>query len=379
MRMNKKIKYGNNKKIHILHAVPGLGPGGMELAMARVIRGLTGEDMRHSIVCLKGEPEIAGQLPRETEIHCFHARPNEPQLPFRLAGLIRKIRPSVIHARNWGAWPDMAVGRLLVWPIVPFIYSFHGLGKAYYMPWRRRLASYFLSRITTCLCTVSEQSKQLMTARWGWPEHRVQVIPNGVDTSLFYPSQAPPQNSRLVIGTVGNLRPVKNHALLIRSCSELLRRGIDLELRIAGEGEERENLLRLANSMQFNANLKLCGHIQNIPDFLRELDIFILCSDSEQHPNALCEAMACGIPCIATRVGCAEEILENGTCGHLISPGDQKSLTDAINDLMKNPDRKNTFCSDGCRRIREQYSLERMLASYAQMYRTLAASTGDPR
>ncbi len=73
--------------IHVLHVVPGLGPGGMELAMAQVIRGLSGPDMRHSVACLKGEPEIADRLPPGTAIHCFDARPNEPQLPWRLAKL----------------------------------------------------------------------------------------------------------------------------------------------------------------------------------------------------------------------------------------------------------------------------------------------------
>ena len=126
---------------HVLHVVPGLGPGGMELAMGRVIGRLTGNGMRHSVACLKGDAEIAARLPAETDIHCLHSRPNEPQLPARLGRLVRRVRPTVIHARNWGAWPDMAVGRLLAWPIVPMIFSFHGFGKAGYMPLRRRLAS----------------------------------------------------------------------------------------------------------------------------------------------------------------------------------------------------------------------------------------------
>jgi len=114
------MKEDSAASVHVLHVVPGLGPGGMELAMGRVISLLTGDGMRHSIACLEGQPRIAGRLPSETGIHCFHSRPNEPQLPARLGQLVREIRPTVIHARNWGAWPDMAVGRLLAWPIVPW-------------------------------------------------------------------------------------------------------------------------------------------------------------------------------------------------------------------------------------------------------------------
>ena len=101
----------------------------MELAMARVISALTGDGITHSIACLKGGPDISDRLPKATRIYCFNARPNEPQLPFRLGRLIRKIRPDVIHARNWGAWPDVAVGRFLAYPCPPLNFQFSRVGK----------------------------------------------------------------------------------------------------------------------------------------------------------------------------------------------------------------------------------------------------------
>jgi len=300
------MAYKSPGHIHVLHVVPGLIPGGMELVMARVISGLSDKGMEHSVACLKGEPQIASRLPGETEIHCLHSRPNEPQLPARLARLIRRIRPTVIHARNWGAWPDVAVGRLLAPPIVPLIFSFHGLGQAGYMPLRRRLASRALVRLTTCLFTLSEQSKRMLVTHWGWPEKRVNIIPNGVDTDRFRPAPAPRETDRFVVGTVGNLRPVKNHALLIRACAAAGRSGVDLELRIAGEGAEGTRLLALAESLGFADRLRLVGRIEEVPGFLNHLDLFVLSSDSEQHPNALNEAMACGLASVATRVGCAD-------------------------------------------------------------------------
>jgi len=367
------------KKIHVLHVVPGLGPGGMELALARVVKGLTNEAMRHSIICLKGQAEIADCLPGETEIHCLYSRPNEPQLPFRLSRIIRQIRPTVIHARNWGAWPDIAAARIFTWPIVPFILSFHGLGEANYMPLRRRLASGILARLATYLFTVSEESKQLLISKWGWPKDKVQVIPNGVDTRLFQPLELPRDTTRIVIGSVGNLRPVKNHALLLAACSELARRGFDLELRIAGQGPQRNSLLALAQSLGFSQRLKLPGFIEQVPDFLRHLDIFVLSSDSEQHNNALNEAMACGVPSIATSVGSAPEVLDNGRYGLLVQPGNEKDLTDAILAMIKNPELQNQFSLEGRKRICQNYSLEHMLAAYEEMYRRLSSGKGNDR
>jgi len=366
------MKYTPAKQIHVLHVVPGLRAGGMELALARVIAALSSDSMRHSIVCLKGDAEIADRLPIKTEVYCLHSRPNELRLPARLADLVRRIRPTVIHARNWGAWPDMAVARLLVWPIMPFVFSFHGLGEAGYMPLRRRLASHILARITTCLFTVSEPSKRLMVSKWGWPQAKVNVIPNGVNTELFRPANLPRNKERFVVGTVGILKPVKNHALLVRACDKLVRRGINLKLRIAGDGQERCKLIALARSLDFEDHLELYGHVENIPEFLGNLDVFVLCSDSEQHPNALIEAMACGLPCIGTRVGGVEDIVDTGRCGLVIDPKDESGLTEAILSLLRNPALRNKLSLAARKRICDSYSMERMRAAYDQMYRCLS-------
>ena len=361
--MNCKIRFNT----HVLHVVPGLMPGGMELGMANVISGLSGNGMRHSIVCLKGEPQIAERLPESAEIHCLHSYPNELKLPGRLARLIRQVRPSVIHARNWGAWPEVSVGRFLTWP-APLILSFHGLGQAGYMPLRRRAASWALARMATGLFTVSNQSRELMTTRWGWPQGKTQVISNGVDTDRFHPARHVHDRKRVVIGTVGNLRPVKNHALLIQACGDLVRRGVELEVRIAGEGELRANTIALAASLGLADRLKLLGRVNDVPAFLQDLDLFVLTSDSEQHPNALNEAMACGLPCVSTRVGCVDELLEEGRCGKIVPPGDRDQLTATIDQLISDPASRLNYGSAARDQACQHYSLKKMLAAYDSLY-----------
>ncbi len=358
---------------HVLHVVPGLLPGGMELAMARVISGLNSGRMRHSIACLKEDPQIADRLPAATDIHCMHSKPNELQLPVRLARLIRRVRPTVIHARNWGAWPDTAVGRLLGGPRISLVLSFHGLGKADYMPRRRRAASWILARMATGLFAVSNQSKELMVAKWGWPERKVEVLPNGVDTDRFLPGKRCERRERTVVGTVGNLRTVKNHPLLIRACGELVRRGLDIEIRIAGEGEQHETLTALAKSEGLGDRLKLFGRVEDVPGFLQQLDIFVLSSDSEQHPNCLNEAMACGLPCVATRVGCVEEMFDEGRCGTIVTPGDHDQMVAAIDELIVNPARRQPLGSAAREHACEHYSMSTMLAAYDSLYTRLSS------
>jgi len=342
------------------------------LSLARVINELSGADMRHSIACLKGEAEIDDCLPQGTEIYCFHSSPNDLQLPFRLAKLIRRVRPNVIHARNWGAWGDVALARYATRPPIPLIFSFHGVGEAGYMPLRRRLASRVLVRLSTCLFTVSENTRQMLVTRWGWPEQNVLVIPNGVDTQRFKPAERNSRHSRVVVGNVGSLRRVKNQALLIRACARLAAAGIELELRIAGEGPERSKLLRIAESMNFTEQLTLCGYVNDVPDFLRDLDIFVLSSDSEAHPNALLEAMACGIPSVGTRVGSVAEVLDEGRYGQIVEPGHVEDMTQAIRMLIHNTDLQRELRSTGRQRVCDTYSMECMAAAYTELYERIS-------
>jgi glycosyltransferase involved in cell wall biosynthesis len=355
------------EKVHVLHVVPGLGPGGMEIAMAQVISALSSVSFYHSIACLEGEPEIEKLLPANSEIFCFHKMPNDLNLPFRLARFIQKTKPDVIHARNWGAWPDTALGRLLAIPPRPFIYSFHGLGVAGYMPWRRRMASKILVHATTCLFTLSHQSRDMLVKYWGWPKNRTEIIPNGVDTNRFHPLTKT-HNNRIVVGSVGNLRTVKNHALILEAVAQLVKKGIDLDVRIAGEGDQREPLNHLAQSVGLTDHLKLPGRIEDIPSFLNGLDIFVLSSDSEQHPNALNEAMACGVPSIATNVGCVEDLLDSGHCGIIIPPGDVKALEGAIRELVSNESLRKKYAKAGLQQVRANYSLDVMVERYRELY-----------
>jgi len=355
-------------EVHVLHVVPGLLPGGMEFTLCRIIRGTAGEGLRHSVACLKGEAEIGAEIAGAASICCMHATPNEPLLFWRLRKLIKQVRPDVIHALNWGAWPDTALARMTLLPPTPLIFTFHGLGRAGRMPLRRRLAFRILPLFTTVLTTVSEGSKRMMVADYGWPGRRVEVIPNGIDSTRFRPPEGPRAGGRLVIGTVGNLRPVKNHAVLVRAAAELAAQGIDLELRVAGEGPRRKALEELAESLKFSGRLRLLGFVEDVGEFLHGLDIFVLPSDSEQHPICLLEAMASALPCVASDVGGVGEMLDGGRCGKLVPPGQPRPLARAIAELASSDPLRRSIGLAARQRVRECYNLQRMCDSYRQLY-----------
>jgi len=383
------MTYGH--PIHVLHVVPGLTPGGLELAMARVIRGLGGPQMQHSVVCLKGEPVIRDRFDPSVPIYCMHTGSNDPRLPLQLRQLVQQVRPTVIHARNWSAWPDIALARLLLWHKVPLIISFHGFDSAAAMPLRRRIATRLIAATATRVFTVTEASRRLMVEHIGLPDDRVEVIPNGVDVERFKPGQPRAAQRRIVVGTVGSLSPVKNHALLVRACALANQAGTEVELRIAGEGTERAALTELIHSLNLEGRAHLPGHQRDVPAFLNSLDIFVLPSDSEAHPNALLEAMACGLPCIGTHVGGLPEVLGFGQCGRLVERGDADGLSRAIIELASDPGARKTLGRAARTRVLEQYSMDHMLRAYNLLYRepgvvrhlppdnTKAASAQKPR
>ena len=340
--------------------------------MARVIGELGKRGMQHSIVCLKGEAAIRDRFGDVVRIHCMNAGVNDLSLPWRLRKLIREIRPTVIHARNWGAWPDVALARLLFWPPIPLVFSFHGLDRAGQMPLRRRLAFRVLAGITTRVFTVSEGAKRYLVDEVGLSASRIQVIPNGVDAKRFSPGPPRTRGGRLVLGTVGSLTPVKNQALLIRSCAALASHGVDWELRLAGKGPWEARLRQLAAHLGVAEQVRFHGAVEEVPAFLRDLDLFALPSDTEAHPNALLEAMACGLPCVASGVGGVPEVLAKGQCGIIVAPGEQAALTHQIVRLARDGELARRLGIAARERVRREYSLERMLQAYERLYREVA-------
>ena len=348
----------------------------MEMALSRIVNGLSAEGFVHTIVVLKGEAIIRAQFDPSVAIHCLHATARDVSLPFRLRRLIRSARPSAIHVRNLPAWPEIALARWTVLPLVPLIFSFHGLAEARPLPGRWRLMARALARASSFVFTVSEGSKRFLVDQVGLRAGHVAVIANGVDTTRFHAASVPATGPGLRIGTLGSLSAVKNQALLIRACKRLVDDGVDLSLDIAGEGPLRADLERLIASLGLGQRVRLPGHLADTPAFLRALDVFVLPSDSEAHPNALSEAMACGVPCIASRVGGVPEIVDQGRAGLIFEPGDEDGLVERLKTLAASAERRRTFGAAALQRTRDCYSMDVMMRNYRALYLRLS---GDPR
>jgi len=361
----------NRGNLHVLHVLPQLGPGGIELALAQLSACPPLDTMRHTIVAMRGENLIADRLREDIDVHLLRARPNEMAAAWRLRRLVQHLGPGVVHARNWGSWDVAVLARAATTRRTPLIYSFHGQSEDRW-PWRRRAIARVLARFTSNIFTVTQHNRLALAQDLGMPVEAIGVIPNGVDTQRFRPTVhagGPP-----VVGTVGNLTSVKNHELLVRAFAAMQQQAptLDAHLRIAGEGPLRGPLERLIVQLGLEEHCQLVGRIHDVPGFLAELDMFVLPSRSEAHPNALLEAMASGLPCLATKVGGVGEVLDGGCCGRLVPPGNVDALATGMLDLLQDHTARCQLGRLARTRAYRFYSLTSMAQAYAELYEQAA-------
>ncbi|MCK6544576.1 glycosyltransferase [Myxococcota bacterium] len=353
--------------VHVLHVVCTLTrEGGMEGVLRRVVVGLGARGVRHSVLLVSSEPPT---LELAAPIHPVVPHRRDPRTALAILGHLEALRPTVVHVRNSGAWLDAIVARALSRPRRPLVWSFHGVDTLGALPWSRRLALRAAERVTSRVFAVSEASRRDLAALAGISPSRIEVIANGVDTEHFSPRREPRSREAFVFGTLGRLEPIKNHALLVDAFAELVARGHGVELWIGGTGSRRASLEARVAEHGIDDRVRFAGHVHDTARFLRELDAFVLTSDGEGHPNALLEALACGLPAIATSVGGVHEVLDGGRAGILVPPGARGPLVGAMTTLAASRELQRTLGERARARVVDGYGLERMLDAYEALYR----------
>ncbi len=293
-----------------------------------------------------------------------------------LVKLIRARGVAVLHTHEFFM---NTLGLMASWLTgVPLVATVHG--RNYYSDRaRRRIAYRLVGRFAGRLVTVSEANKRFLTECVGIPPRRVQVIPNGVPLD-DRPSPATLSALREslglnqlspVIGTVGSLYPVKGHRYLIDAAPSVLRRFPQAVFLIVGQGGLREELEAHAARLGIAAHLRFLGHREDVHELLSIYDIFVLPSLSEGMPLALLEAMAAGLPAVASQVGGVTEVLVDRKTGLLVPPGDSRALADAIITLLGDPPLVKQLGEAARQEAATRFSLAGMARAYEGIYTEL--------
>lgn len=342
-------------------------PGGTERQMTELIRRLDDARFRVHVVCLRKE---GGWLPKVTSraasvvefrISGFARLATALQI-WRFAQWCRRERIAVLHTCDFYSNIFGLVGGALA--RVPVrIGSRRELNpdKTEGQIRLQRLAYRFASRVVA-----NSPAAAAILRTEGVPSSAVVMIPNGVDASA-YPEKTDRSDVRTVI-TVANLRPEKNHETLIAAAAQLASSCPNLRYQIVGDGSRRAALEKLAAKHGVEQIVEFLGHREDVPALLAAADIFVLPSRSEAFPNGAIEAMAAGLPVVASAVGGLLDLVETGRTGILVPPSDPEPLAVAIRSLYEDPQRAREMGREARREVRAQYSFDRMVAAFDDLY-----------
>ena len=197
-------------------------------------------------------------------------------------------------------------------------------------------------------------------------DRAIAIIANGLDLSAYAVRARGSRPRRIV--TVANLRAEKAHETLIDAAPWLLETYPDAEFSFVGAGARLTELRRHAERSGVAAHVQFLGHRDDVPALLAESDIFALTSRSEAFPNSVIEAMAAGLPVVATNVGGVSELVEHGRSGLLVPPDDPRAVAAALRELMAKPERAAALGEAARRTVEARFSFDRMVRSFGELY-----------
>ncbi len=369
----------------IAHVIRSLEIGGLENGVVNLVNATAG-DFRHVIVCLSTDGALRERLRPDVDVYTIGKQPGiDPRAFGRLVALLRRLRPAAVHSRNWAAFDAIPAARLAGVPVV--IHGEHGRdirdpeGRN---PRRNRLRR-AMSPLVSRFVTVSHDLRNWLVEIVRIPPKKIQTIHNGVDVDRFGHADRSEARARLqlgsdalAIGTVGRLDPVKDYATLVQAFARIAPTHPTAALLLVGDGPCREELAGLVSRLQLSGRVHLLGERHDVPGILAALDVFVLSSIAEGIANTILEAMATGLPVIATRVGGNPELVDDGVTGQLVPSRSATDLAAAIARYLDDPHCRSLHGAASRDRVVSHFSLGRMSVEYSHLYAALVGRLGAP-
>ncbi|GGD69050.1 TIGR03088 family PEP-CTERM/XrtA system glycosyltransferase [Lacimicrobium alkaliphilum] len=372
---------------HIAHVLFRFDTGGLENGVVNLVNQLPEQGYRHSIITQKGlNPEFAKRVTaNNVDYHDLNkADGNDFGMYLRLNRLLKRLRPDILHTRNLATLECQVVGW---WRRIPLrIHGEHGwdvsdIGGTNTKYQRlRRMIKPFVNQYVA----LSGEARDYLIQKVKVPEQRIHPICNGVDMNRFVNPPAPvspfPEAQfpplAVVFGTVGRLAEVKDQATLIDAFGLLCARfpQHSLRLLLVGDGPMREMLEQRAKEKNVEDKIWFAGDRADVPALMSKMQVFVLPSLAEGISNTFLEAMACGLPVIATRVGGNPDLmLPAHRHSHLIEVRDSQSLMQAMSRYLDKPEAIAEDSEQVRKHCQSHFSLANMVAKYHQLYQSQTA------
>lgn len=346
--------------------------GGAETLLVNLIRRLDRDRFIPEVCCLKYPGPLGEVISKEVAFfsHLLRHKYDLKVLP-KLTRLLKQRKIDAVV--TVGAGDRMFWGRLAAKAAgVPVILTaLHSTGWPDVVNRLNRM----LTPITDGFIGVAQEHGRYLREVERFPAHKVFVIPNGVDVQRFQPGPADPKlraefgldASNPVAGIVAALRPEKNHEQFLRAAAKVRAELPAARFLIVGDGETRPALEQLCQELGLTEAVIFAGTRSDVPELLSLMDVVVLTSHMEANPVTILEAMACGKPFVAPRVGSIPETIVEGETGYLTTPGSDEETAARLLDILRSPERAAAMGQAARRRVVDHYSLECMVNGYQDL------------
>ncbi len=373
----------------VAHILYRLDVGGLENGVVNLVNTIPAESYRHAIISLTEYTEFRFRIRRQdVQYYALHKRPGKDLgAYFRLWRLLRHLRPQIVHTRNLPAL-DFQLPAALA-GVRGRIHGEHGRDMIDLdgSNWKYNMLRRAMRPLVRRYIPLSRDLEDWLHQTIGVPSEKIARIYNGVDTGLFRPApeRMPLAGATfsvpgtLIVGSVGRMQTVKDHLTLVRAFLHLLKTvpGAREKLRLVliGDGPLRSPVADMLAAEGANDLAWLAGSRDDVPQLLRGLDVFVLPSLAEGISNTILEAMASGLPVIATRVGGNPELVVEGVTGMLIPAGDPEALAASVAVYLHDPALARRHGRAARERVEREYSLDAMVKRYIAVYDDVLAET----
>lgn len=364
--------------MEIVHFVENLDRGGLERTVVDLIASQREAGHQCRVICLFKLGLLAKELLASgVRVEACGKRPGLDLRALRRArALIRQSPDAVLHTHNAMAHYYAVIASMGL-PLKCRINTRHGMGgraRSGRQEWLYRQSM----RFTDYAVAVCEAARARFAAEGVSPQRGLLSVPNGIRLERFKPADAAgrqalatelgwPQGSR-IIGTVGRLQPVKDHALLLRAFAKVRMQVPEAVLAIVGDGPLRGALEAQAEQAGLSDAVRFLGDRHDVPRLLTGMDVFALSSASEGYSIALLEACAAGLPIVATDVGGNREIVRDGINGRLVPAADVAALATALIALLRGGDEAGRMGRAGQAWAQAEASFRTMAERYHGLY-----------
>jgi len=373
----------NAGKPLIAHVLFRLGTGGLENGVVNLINHLPDDQFRHAVICMTDYTDFRKRITNnDVQVYCLNKKPGKDFAVYlRLWRLLRTIKPDILHTRNLSALEAQLSGLLA--GVKHRIHGEHGRdiddvdGTNPRYVFLRKLFRPLVHRYVP----MSKDLENWLIKQIQVPPHKITQLYNGVDLNRFKlgsekPLDLLPPSFRSpelkFIGTVGRLDPVKDQITLVSAFIHLLNTHPEFKekvrLILVGAGGLQEKLNSMIKEAGINNLVWFAGDRSDVADLMQTLDIFVLPSINEGISNTILEAMATGLPVIATHVGGNPELVIDNETGFLVPKQDPETMSDAIKRYLDNSEMIIAHGQAGRSRCESVFSLNRMVGDYARVY-----------